>query len=73
MPAQRLAHRIDSLLITEPAVGHLATLPEHHRDPFDRIVVYQAIAEGLIILTPESYSPIWCMGGLKKAAYPAEN
>jgi len=54
VPAQRLAHRIDSLPITEPAVGHLATLPEHHRDPFDRILVCQAIAEGLIILTPDA-------------------
>jgi PIN domain nuclease of toxin-antitoxin system len=50
---QRLAHRIDSLPITEPAVGHLASLPRHHRDPFDRMLVCQAIAEGLTILTPD--------------------
>ncbi len=54
VPAQRLAHRIDSLPITESSVSHLATLPHHHRDPFDRMLVCQAIADGLIILTPDS-------------------
>ena len=29
-------------------------LPEHHRDPFGRMLVAQAAAEGLIILTADS-------------------
>jgi PIN domain nuclease of toxin-antitoxin system len=28
-------------------------LPAHHRDPFDRMLVSQAIAEGLSIVTPD--------------------
>jgi PIN domain nuclease of toxin-antitoxin system len=28
-------------------------LPPHHRDPFDRLLVAQAIAEGLTIATPD--------------------
>jgi PIN domain nuclease of toxin-antitoxin system len=34
--------------------GHidaLGSLPEHHKDPFDRILIAQAIAEGLTIVT----------------------
>ncbi|MFN0302427.1 MAG: type II toxin-antitoxin system VapC family toxin [Burkholderiales bacterium] len=54
VPAQRLAHRIDSLPITEAATVQLASLPDRHRDPFDRMLVCQAIAESLIILTPDA-------------------
>ncbi len=32
-------------------VGHL---PEHHRDPFDRIMVAQAMAEGMSLVTHDS-------------------
>lgn len=38
--------------------GHLyrvTELPEHHRDPFDRLLVAQAIEEGLSIATPDPY------------------
>jgi PIN domain nuclease of toxin-antitoxin system len=30
-----------------------AALPMHHRDPFDRMLVAQAIAEGLVLITPD--------------------
>ena len=30
-----------------------ATLPELHRDPFDRILVAQAIVEGAVLLTAD--------------------
>jgi PIN domain nuclease of toxin-antitoxin system len=29
----------------------LAKLPNHHNDPFDRLIISQAIAENLILLT----------------------
>jgi PIN domain nuclease of toxin-antitoxin system len=35
------------------AVLQLAKLPAYHRDPFDRMLVCQAIAHGLTILTPD--------------------
>ena len=54
VPAQRLAHRIDALPITEAAAIQLASLPDRHRDPFDRILVCQAITEGLVIVTPDA-------------------
>jgi PIN domain nuclease of toxin-antitoxin system len=28
-------------------------LPEHHRDPFDRLLIAAALAEGATILTPD--------------------
>ncbi len=38
------------------------TLPHHHRDPFDRLLVAQAFAEGLTLLTADaqlaSYAPM---------------
>jgi len=30
-----------------------ATLPLHHRDPFDRLLVTQAIVEGLVLVTSD--------------------
>lgn len=34
-----------------------ANLPEHHRDPFDRVLIAQAQAEGLIIVTADTVFP----------------
>ncbi len=31
----------------------LATLPDHHRDPFDRLLIAQAVSENLPILTSD--------------------
>lgn len=50
---QREAHGIEPLPIHEEAVTQLPKLPELHRDPFDRILLCQAIAEGLTIVTPD--------------------
>lgn len=50
---QRKLHRIESLALQEEAVMQLSRLPEHHKDPFDRILVCQAIAHGLTLLTPD--------------------
>ena len=33
---------------------HAASLPMHHRDPFDRMLIAQAQAEGLIIVTADA-------------------
>jgi PIN domain nuclease of toxin-antitoxin system len=49
----RTRHDIDALPLDEPAVLQLSRLPDYHKDPFDRILVCQAIAGGLAILTPD--------------------
>ncbi|WP_428940918.1 type II toxin-antitoxin system VapC family toxin [Fontivita pretiosa] len=53
VPEQREAHGIMPLLFNEAAVLRLSSLPHHHRDPFDRILVCQAQADDLVILTSD--------------------
>lgn len=53
IPAQRVRHAIQSLPLEEEAVLQISRLPEHHRDPFDRMLVCQAITHGLALLTPD--------------------
>lgn len=54
VPAQREAHAIEPLPLTEEATLHAHRLPAFHADPFDRLLVCQALAEGLCILTPDA-------------------
>jgi PIN domain nuclease of toxin-antitoxin system len=49
----REAHAVASLPIDEESALHVSRLPGLHRDPFDRMLVAQAIVHGLAILTPD--------------------
>lgn len=49
----RTANGIQSLAIDEESALQTTKLPWLHRDPFDRILVSQAIVHGLVILTPD--------------------
>lgn len=51
LPRQREAHKVATLPIEEAAISLLAGLPPLHRDPFDRILVAQALQHGLTLLT----------------------
>lgn len=51
LPRHRDAHGIASLPIDEGAMSHLADLPPLHRDPFDRLLVAQALQHGLTVAT----------------------
>jgi PIN domain nuclease of toxin-antitoxin system len=51
LPEQRIRHQISSLLIDEPTIAQLSTLPSLHRDPCDRILISQALQHDLILLT----------------------
>ncbi len=53
VPDQRAACGITALSIDEESALHVARLPSLHRDPFDRMLVAQAIVHGLTILTPD--------------------
>jgi len=53
IPSQRKQHEIESLPLDEETTLHLAKLPDYHKDPFDRMIVCQALVHGLIILTPD--------------------
>jgi len=51
LPIQRQRHRIASLPLDEASVTQLANLPQIHRDPFDRMLICQAMEHGLTIVT----------------------
>lgn len=51
--SQRTRHGIQPLPLDEDAVFQLSRLPEYHKDPFDRMLVCQAIAQGVTLLTPD--------------------
>lgn len=51
LPTQRVRHQIASLSLDEASVSQLTKLPPLHRDPFDRILICQAIEHGLTIVT----------------------
>ena len=55
VPKYRDAHRIESLPLNEDMVLQLRSLPRVHRDPFDRMLICQAISEGMAILTPDEH------------------
>ena len=51
LPQQRAAHGISPLPVDEEAMSHLTGLAPLHRDPFDRLLIAQAIQHGLTIAT----------------------
>ena len=53
VPRMRERYAIDPLPIDEESALHIAKLPVLHRDPFDRMLVSQAIVHGLTIVTPD--------------------
>jgi PIN domain nuclease of toxin-antitoxin system len=54
LPKQRDLHQIASLALDEISVVQLAKLPLLHRDPFDRMLICQALQNGLTIATVDS-------------------
>jgi PIN domain nuclease of toxin-antitoxin system len=51
IPRQRQIHQIKSLPISESSLKYLVSLPHLHRDPFDRILISQALNHNLTIVT----------------------
>lgn len=47
------AHRLELLPISVSTLEPLEKLPAIHHDPFDRMLICQAIAHGLTLLTPD--------------------
>lgn len=56
-PNEIVAAAIESglreLPVRSTAAAHVATLPVHHRDPFDRLLVAQAVTEPAILYTAD--------------------
>ncbi len=53
VPAERERLGVAVLPFDEESALHVTKLPPIHRDPFDRILVSQALVHGLTILTPD--------------------
>lgn len=53
VPAARARYGLASLPIDEESALHIVKLPPLHADPFDRMLVSQAIVHGLTIATPD--------------------
>jgi len=54
LPKQRDLHQILTLPLDEASVVQLAKLPLLHRDPFDRMLICQAIQNDLILATVDT-------------------
>jgi PIN domain nuclease of toxin-antitoxin system len=54
LPKQRDLHQISSLTLDESSVIQLAKLPPLHRDPFDRMLICQALQNSLTIATVDA-------------------
>lgn len=54
LPKQRDLHQIASLDLNENSVLQLAKLPPLHRDPFDRMLICQALQNGLTVATVDT-------------------
>jgi PIN domain nuclease of toxin-antitoxin system len=48
-------NRIDMLPLTANEVRHVSTLPDIHRDPFDRLLICQAVEHGYTLVTPDPH------------------
>lgn len=54
VPEIRDFYAIESLSFDEESALQVPSLPDIHRDPFDRMLLCQAIVHGLAVLTPDS-------------------
>lgn len=53
VPSQRTLLGLTALPIEEASILTLDRLPALHRDPFDRLLVCQALTHGLVIVSPD--------------------
>ena len=54
LPEQRRRHQIRNLDLDEASILQLIKLPAVHRDPFDRMLICQAIQHGMVLATVDA-------------------
>jgi len=54
IPAQIAENHFEQLPISIAHVSRVADLPFHHRDPFDRLLIAQALEEDLDVVTADT-------------------
>ncbi|MGH1559252.1 type II toxin-antitoxin system VapC family toxin [Caulobacter segnis] len=50
---------VSRLGVSSAHLRALGTLPTHHRDPFDHLLIAQAIAEGVVFLTGDRQASLY--------------
>jgi PIN domain nuclease of toxin-antitoxin system len=58
-------HGFEQLAITSAHAVHAARLPQHHSDPFDRMLVAQAQLESLTLVTRDPVFDLYSVAVLK--------
>lgn len=53
LPTERRKHLIKTLTVNENSIAQLIKLPLLHKDPFDRLIMAQALQHDLIIMTED--------------------
>lgn len=53
IPGELERQRIGTLGISADHLSELVRLPLHHRDPFDRLIVAQALSEGVPVISAD--------------------
>jgi PIN domain nuclease of toxin-antitoxin system len=54
IPAHRTRLGAEILPLDEESALHVTRLPDIHKDPFDRMLISQAIVHGMVLITPDS-------------------
>ena len=54
LPRMRHAHAIASLPVDEASVTRLGSLPALHHDPFDRLLICQALEHGMTLVSVDA-------------------
>ena len=66
LPAQPATSRLTPLALTVSHAAAVERLPAHHADPFDRLLIAQAMDEEMVILTSDRVFKkypvqlVWC-------------
>ena len=53
-PNQLFSNGFELLTISWPHLRQVASLPLHHRDPFDRLIIAQSLAEDMPVVSADS-------------------
>ena len=53
LPMERRKHLVKTLTVDENSIAQLIRLPLLHKDPFDRLIMAQALQHDLIIMTED--------------------
>lgn len=54
LPEAMANFAVQPLFISHPHTLAISELPNHHKDPFDRLLIAQAVSEGMTLMTADA-------------------